>query len=401
MRLEEKKLNILQVHNYYQIRGGEDTVAENEKTLLESRGHHVFVYKRNNAELNQLSILGKLMLPFTAIFSRKSYREIRRTIQDNQIDIVHVHNTLMMVSPSVFYAAAKEHIPVVQTMHNFRMLCPAGSFFRDGQVCEACGNGQLIPAMRYRCYRNSLMQTFVSAAILYIHRALRTYKNVYFLCLTSFNREKLLQLNQKRTVVDPQKIYLKPNFAFDVPQVKKEPEYYLWIGRLEPLKGIMTAISAFEKMSDKKLLVIGDGPLKEEVCAYIKEQGITNITLEGFVEKDKLQEYYAKAKALIVSSQCYETFGLVIAEAFASSIPAIVGDIGNIGAMVESGVNGLKYTYDSSDALVEAVRQFEAYNWETLSLNARRTYEKRFRPESNARLLEQIYNQIIEDYTKK
>ena len=133
-----KNYRILQIHNFYQIPGGEDVVVRNEKRLLEEHGHKVYTYYRSNSELNEKGIAGKLLLPFTAVFSLKTYREVKRLIRENNIDIVHVHNTLTMVSPSVFYAAFRCRVPVVQTLHNFRMLCPAGSFFRDNVICEEC-----------------------------------------------------------------------------------------------------------------------------------------------------------------------------------------------------------------------------------------------------------------------
>ena len=161
-----KNYRILQIHNFYQIPGGEDVVVRNEKRLLEEHGHKVYTYYRSNSELAKKGIVGKLFLPFTAVFSLKTYREVKKLIRENQIDIVHVHNTLTMVSPSVFYAAFRCKVPVVQTLHNFRMLCPAGSFFRDNVICEECVQHGMGCAIRHKCYRNSKLQSFVSAAIL-------------------------------------------------------------------------------------------------------------------------------------------------------------------------------------------------------------------------------------------
>ena len=138
-----EKYRILQIHNFYQIPGGEDVVVRNEKKLLEEHGHEVFTYYRSNKELNEGGKLKKLLIPFTAVYSFKTYREVKKIIRENKIDIVHVHNTLMMVSPSVFYAAFRCKVPVIQTLHNFRMLCPAGSFFRNDVICEECVDGGL------------------------------------------------------------------------------------------------------------------------------------------------------------------------------------------------------------------------------------------------------------------
>ena len=187
-----EKYRILQIHNFYQIPGGEDVVVRNEKKLLEEHGHEVFTYYRSNKELNEGNKLKKLFIPFTAVYSLKTCREVKKIIRENKIDIVHVHNTLMMVSPSVFYAAFQCKVPVVQTLHNFRMLCPAGSFFRNNVICEEWVNGGLKCAIRHKCYRGSKIQTMVSSAILWIHRFLGTYYRVNFICLTEFNKNKLL-----------------------------------------------------------------------------------------------------------------------------------------------------------------------------------------------------------------
>ena len=184
-----EKYRILQIHNFYQIPGGEDVVVRNEKKLLEEHGHEVFTYYRSNKELNEGNKLKKLFIPFTAVYSLKTCREVKKIIRENKIDIVHVHNTLMMVSPSVFYAAFQCKVPVVQTLHNFRMLCPAGSFFRNNVICEECVDGGLKCAIRHKCYRGSKIQTMVSSAILWIHRFLGTYYRVNFICLTEFNKK--------------------------------------------------------------------------------------------------------------------------------------------------------------------------------------------------------------------
>lgn len=160
------KLNILLVHNYYKVPGGEDTVVANEKELLESYGHKVRLYARSNQELEKFSFVQKLLLPFSSIFSLKTYREVKKLIREEKIDIVHVHNTLSLISPSVYYAAFCCHVPVVQTIHNFRMLCPAAILLRNGKICEECIEEGLKCAVQHGCYRNSKLQTLGSAGYL-------------------------------------------------------------------------------------------------------------------------------------------------------------------------------------------------------------------------------------------
>lgn len=395
----EKKLRILQVHNAYQIPGGEDVVVANEKKLLEMNGNEVFSYSRNNDELKTMNAFQKFLIPFTAVYSFKTYREVKKLIRENKIDIVHVHNTLMVVSPSVFYAAFHCHVPVVQTLHNFRMLCPAGSYFRGDRICEECSEKGLRCSLKYGCYRGSKAQTFVSAAILKIHRMLGTYRKVNFICLTEFNREKLSRLNEGgKQIVDMKKVYIKPNFTFQEGisgEVQKAGDYFLVVGRVEALKGIDVVVKAFEKIPDQKLIVAGDGPMMAEMKAYIKEHNMSNVKFAGYLDKAKVQEKYRGAKAVIMASQCYEAFAMTIAEAYSNAVPVIAGNVGNLANMVEEGVTGIKFVYDSPDDLAAKILKYNTMDIAKMKQNAKTFYEKRLKPEDNYRILEEIYHKIM------
>lgn len=184
-----KKKKVLMVHNFYQIGGGEHTVFKNEVDLLRQHGHEVIEYTRNNNELKQ-NKLKLVLLPFTTIWSWKTYNDIRRIIKDNHINIVHCHNTFPLISPSVYYAARSMKVPVIQTIHNFRLLCPNGSFFCDGEICEKCNEtGSFRSALQNNCYRNSKIQTLVLVAMLKFHRWIGTYQKISYIFLTKFNRE--------------------------------------------------------------------------------------------------------------------------------------------------------------------------------------------------------------------
>lgn len=404
-----KQYRILQVHNFYQIPGGEDVVVRNEKRLLEEHGHTVFTYYRTNKELKEKGIWGKLCLPFTAVYSFRTVREVKKIIRENKIDIVHVHNTLTMVSPSVFYAAFRCHVPVVQTLHNFRMLCPAGSFFRDNVICEECVADGLRCAVRHKCYRGSTAQTVVSAMILKIHRMLGTYRRVNFICLTEFNRKKLLNaLNapsvpKRRWAVDADRVYIKPNFTFAeglAPSSESgQEEYFLFAGRVEALKGIDIAIKAFEQLPEKKLYIAGTGPMMEEMQAYVKEHQLTNIRFLGYLQKEEMSERFYHARAVIMTSQCYEAFAMTIAEAYSYGVPVIAGSVGNMDGMVKEGITGVKFQYNSAEELAEKVREFETLDVHKLKENARAFYQKRLRPEDNYRKLEEIYQDILRKHT--
>ena len=342
-----KNYRILQIHNFYQIPGGEDVVVRNEKRLLEEHGHKVYTYYRSNSELAEKGIVGKLFLPFTAVFSLKTYREVKKLIRENQIDIVHVHNTLTMVSPSVFYAAFRCKVPVVQTLHNFRMLCPAGSFFRDNVICEEC---------------------------------------------------VLESLDTKKEIVNPERVYIKPNFTFAeeiVPnEVRSDEEYFLFAGRVEALKGIDIAVRAFEKLPDKKLYVAGNGPMMEEMQRYVREHHMENVKFLGYLQKDEMSEKFYQAKAVIMTSQCYEAFAMTIAEAYSYGVPVIAGRVGNMDGMVQDGITGVKFTYNSAEYLADKISAFDAMDLSVLKKNARAFYAERLRPEDNYQKLIRSYEDI-------
>ena len=332
------KQKILLVHNFYQQQGGEDTVFRNEAELLRSHGHEVILYTRSNQEIRQNSFLKKLLLPFTAIFSIKTYREVKKIIRQEEIDIVHVHNTLTVVSPAVFYAAFKCKIPVVQTLHNFRMLCPNGLFYRDNHICEDCVEGGLQCSIKHKCYRDSRVQSLVSAMVLRIHRFLGTYRKINFICLTEFNKEKLLLLNQKKKYVDENKIFVKPNFIFppqfsDEGKIEKKKQY-LFAGRLEAVKGIRLLLENWSADYDAKLLICGSGPDEEWCKEYIKEHQLNNVEMVGRVPHNQLLEMMRESKAVVFPSLWYEAFPMTLLESYSCGTEVLGTMIGNAGEII-------------------------------------------------------------------
>lgn len=382
------KPKVLIVHNYYQMPGGEDTVVANERKLLEEHGHEVVLYHRNNSELKTFSRLQKILLPITTIFSIKTYREVSNIIREQKIDILHVHNTLSLVSPSVYYAAFKCKIPVVQTVHNFRLLCPSGTFYRDGRICEDCVSGGLRCSIKHKCYRGSTIQTAASASILAIHRILGTYDKINYICLTDFTKQKL------KSLVDEEKIFIKPNFTFDEGGKSEPLDYYIFIGRLEEIKGIELLVDAFKGLPNQMLVVVGTGDLDKKIKNRLITEDIRNIKLIGHTPRVKVNELLKQAKALIMCSQWYETFGMVITEAYSNGTPAIVGDIGNIKDLVLEGETGLKFQYDSSEALREAILEFEKLNGKNMGMNAYNFFTNNYSSEGNYMMLSEIYKNV-------
>lgn len=376
---EIKKQTILLVHNYYQLPGGEDVVFRNEKKLLETHGHRVVVYTRSNNELNGYSKVRKLIAAAASVFNLKTYFDIKRIIRKERIDIVHVHNTLALISPSVFYAAIRSKTPIVQTLHNFRMLCPNGIFFRKGNICEECVTKGLQYAIKRKCYHNSRPQTVLLAFTIWLHRKTGIWRKVNFICLTEFNKGKLLKLNIKRSeknkapIIDSERVFVKPNFTYE-PKIDlinisvleryaiDKQSYFLYAGRLEKIKGIDFLINAWKRMGvdAPNLIVCGTGPLEKWCRDYVHVNKLSTVRFMGQVPHEKLLECMHDAKALIYPSRCYEGFPMTIIEAFSVGTPAVCSDLGNAGILVEEGITGEKYDEGNIYDFIRLIREMTA-----------------------------------------
>ncbi len=386
------KQRILIVHNYYQIPGGEDTVVANERKMLEDNGHKVFMYTRHNDEIKERNIFGKIKLPFETIYSLKTKKEVIKIIKENRIDIVHVHNTLPLISPSVYWAGKECGIKVVQTVHNFRLLCPAATFVCADSICEDCVTNGLKCSIRRKCYRNSKIQTLIVASMLKINRIIGSYKKVdAYIALTKFNKEKLSSLIVK------EKIYIKPNFC-NKPEYQVIPannrEYFMFLGRIDKLKGIYKLVEAWKNIKNDKLIIAGSGPYDMIIQNYIKDNNMNNVMFLGRKSNEESKKILSKAKALIVPSQWYEGLPMTIIEALSLGVPVIGSDIGNIYSVLKEGEIG--YIWDGKKNTLEyIVNKFhENRNLDLYVENSLREYITKYTVDKNYSILQELYNNI-------
>lgn len=392
--MSSKKQKILIVHNYYQIPGGEDTVVANEKKMLEDHGHQVFLYTRHNSELKTASKVQKLLLPFSTIFGLKTYREVKKLIKKEKIELVHVHNTLNRISPSVYYAAFHCHVPVVQTVHNFRLLCPGATFFRDGHVCEDCLEQGLFCAVKYKCYRGSRLQTLACVISTWIHRLLHTYGKLNYICLTEFNKSRILQLKQ----ISPDKVFVKPNFVAaseKVVPLEKRKNRFIYVGRLEEIKGIDVLLKGWRLLGEDapELLLCGKGPLEDWCRNYIAQNHLGTVKQLGFVPNEEVRKLIGESKALILPTQVYEGFPMTIAEAYACKTPVIGSDLGNTGSLIEDGKSGFKFSPASAKELAECVLKISDLSEESLA-----PFQNKYSEERNYEQLRKIYEACCNSY---
>lgn len=394
----EHKPKILIVHNYYQIPGGEDTVVANEKKLLEENGHEVILYTRNNSELKYMGKLRKILLPLTTIFNPRTYRDVKRIISEENIEIVHVHNTLNLISPSVYYAAVKKNVPVVQTLHNFRFLCPGATFYRDGHICEDCTSKGMKCAIQHKCYRNSHLLTLMCVINTWIHRQTGILKKINYIALTNFTKEKFIQ----NIIFKKDKIFIKPNFTQEPSSNEyQKTERFLFVGRIEEIKGLRLLVDAFRECPKYNLDIIGTGSLEEEIKKTIENERIDNIHLLGYIPHDALSRYIKQAKALVMCSQWYETFGMVIIEAYSCKTPALVGRIGNIKDLVTEGETGYTFVYDSKEDLIEKIQMIMGTETNDMGNFAYELFKEKYTGSANYIQLMSIYSSVLSSSKQK
>lgn len=382
-------MKILLIHCHYRLPGGEDAVFAAERALLEQRGHQVVVYERSNEEAAHG--LAKLLLPLQAVWNFAAARQVRDLIARESPDAVHIHNTLLLLSPAVVRAAKQSGVPVVQSLHNFRLFCPNGILLRQGKVCEDCPHQGLSCALRHRCYRGSLLQTAVVAAAYALHRRLGTWRGVSMVALTEFDRRKLLEFNRLRPLFDEDRLVVKPNPVRVEPRPvlpwQERKNQMLFAGRLEELKGLPTVLEAWRLLGEDApdLLVAGEGPLGD----WARQNAGPRVRFLGQLAPAELHRHMAESRAVVAASLCYESFALVPAEAHMVGTPVLASGLGNVGASVRPGIDGLCFAPGDAAALAGAVKALSAMQFDcgAMAAAARRTYSE----EENYRALLRLY----------
>lgn len=386
-------MKILLVHNEYQQPGGEDTVFQQEHQLLSSFGHQVVTYQRTNHEIAGYSMPRRLLLPKQMIWAQDTCRDIFRICMEESPDIVHVHNTFTQISPSIYSECAKAGVPVVQTLHNFRLLCPAATFFRDGRVCEECVTHGLQRSVLHGCYRKSRLATASVATMLATHRRLHTWNSIdRFIVLTEFARQKFI-----RSGFPSEKLCVKPNFLAADPGLGTQAGgYALFVGRLSPEKGLQTLLRAWQQLMNAiPLRIVGDGPLQQELAGYAACNSLSSIRFLGRLNRSETQEAIKGALFLILPSECFENFPMTIVESFASGTPVICSRLGGMQEIVTHQHTGLHFDPGKSNHLAEIVSWAWAHpeRMRAMGMAARRQYELKYTARKNHSLLMDIYQQ--------
>jgi glycosyltransferase involved in cell wall biosynthesis len=389
--VETTAMNILVAHNFYREPGGEDQCVAAEVAVLKAHGHDVSQYYLRN---DSIDAINRLRLSARTIWSRPAFRDLKRLFRTYRPQIAHFHNTLPLISPAAYYAARAENVRVVQTLHNFRLCCVNAVLFRDGKVCESC-LGLAIPwhGIVHRCYRGSLAASAAVTTMTAAHRLLGTWRNAVdvYIAPSDFSRSKLVEGG-----LPADQIVVKPNFVHADPGPGSgNGGYAVYVGRLSAEKGVETLLKAWCRLGGTlPLKIVGDGPLAASVHEASMRGGIHWLRS---VSHETVLDVIGDAAFLILPSQCYETFGRVVVEAFAKGTPAIVSGMGAMAELVDDGHTGLHFKPGDAEDLVIQIRRLLA---DPLKLGqmreaARRKFVQRYTADANHRMLMAIYERAL------
>jgi glycosyltransferase involved in cell wall biosynthesis len=382
-------MKILIVHTFYRDKGGEDAVMLAEMSLLQEAGMEVELLSFQNPGNAIHAVFSLLLSPFNVFSFIKTILKIR-SFQPN---VVHLHNWHFAASPSVIVASQFSKVPIVLSLHNFRLICPSATLFYRGHIyLESVHQNFPWKAVRKGVYRNSVLQSFSLAFTVFLHKQLKTWQKVdrYFV-FSGFMKNIFLE---SALGIPEDKFVVKGNSIPDL-RLKKEPErknHFVFIGRLSAEKGLDVLLKAFAE-TGFKLLIYGYGPLEQEVQTFAELH--PNIQFRGPLNQTKVAEELSNCSALVFPSTCFEGMPLTILEAFSTGTPVISSNIGAMSSMIEDHYNGLHFEAGNSVDLAQKLQFWHALpesEQTQYRLGARATYEKNYTPEANLKILESIYS---------
>ena len=383
-------MKVLIIHNEYQHRGGEDTVVAAESALLRDAGHQVHVELVSNRKIQGLS--GKIRT-----FVRTPHDAARKTWMNHLLDaanydVVHVHNFFPLLTPAIHEAAAERGVAVVQTLHNYRLLCAGALFLRDGHVCEKCLDGAKLWGAAHRCYRGSALGSLAVVRLQQrAHRHQTWHRQVHrFIALTEFAKGKFVAGG-----LPAERISVKPNFAGPLINPMQDRQGVVFVGRLSPEKGVRTLVESWARLPHIPLTIIGDGPAREA----LEQMAPSNVAFRGALPADQVRMAMATAQALVMPSVWYEGFPMTLVEAFSVGTPVIASRIGSLAELIRDGITGRTFEPGNIEDLAQVVQAAFARPdlLPGMGSAAHAEYQQLYTPGTNLARLEGIYREAISE----
>lgn len=388
-------MRILVAHNSYQMKGGEDAVFKAEVKLLREKGHEVVTYERSNKEIQSFSFSNKFRQCFEMGHSEKSYTDIQNLIRKYNPDLVHFHNIFFMITPAAYFACIDYKIPIVQSLHNFRLFRLDGCFYPEKDAGKIDVKKELLKGVFNKNFHHSYFLSWMVARMIWKHWQKGTWQkciNRYILA-TEFGKRRMIEAG-----LPENKISVKPNVIDMDPAFKREEkDFFIFVGRLSPEKGLDLLLQAWKSNPEIKLKIIGDGPLREHLIRQIDAYRLSHVEVLGHVSQEVLDQFMREAKGIIVPSRCYENFPRIVAESFSYGLPVIATSLGGFSEIIQNGENGfLIDPYDAAE-LSSIVRKiyFSEVDTQKLSQNSRKAFVEKFSLDKNYETLMGIYELAI------
>jgi len=372
-------------------------VFRNERQLLREGNVEVISYERFNDDIDDSSLHKRFKLALAGAWSGGTYDEIVSLLRKHRPHVAHFHNTFPLISPSAYAACQDNGVPVVQTLHNYRLICTNALLLRNGHPCEDCVGKSLLPALRYRCYRDSLLATGAVALMLATNRWRGSYSTLVdcYIALTKFAAGRLVSGG-----LPAERMTVKPNYLPDAPAVGGgRKNYAVYVGRLSHEKGVLTLLKAWKEITGLSLRILGDGPLCSEVKDYIAQHGL-NVEVMGYRPQHEVLVTVRQATVLIVPSEWYEGFPMVVLEAYSCATPVIASAIGSLSEIIVHEKTGLLFEPGSARDLAEKVNSLVAHNLcRRLGREARKVFVEKYSAKRNFDLLLGIYRRVSDAKT--
>ena len=395
-------MKILAIHNFHRkgSASGDDQVFKSETALLESHGNRVIKYTVSNDEFDNAGLIGKLSATFGMLWSFKNYNAVKRIIAAEKPDLVHIHTFFPLLSPSILYAAKRSGTKVVATLHDTRFVCPCSTSLRGTELCNECGDGKYFRMCKYRCFKNSKLQSFIVAGIFSYHRFRKSfYRQIdKYICLNENQINLLTNIG-----FDKNKITKKYNFVPDAEANLKAMKidglpkrYVVFYGRIGEEKGIRILMQIWNKLQDIPLVVMGAGPLEQEFKSWADQH--KNVYFLGYTQHDKCLSIVKGGEFVVFPSIWYEGCSMVEIETESLGKGLVATDLGFSTEAIEDGVNGFKVRLGDVEEFRKCILNLWKNPEQSIQIgnNARQDYEKKYRPEDNYEQLMAIYKQTME-----